>query len=49
MLHPLMAGLPPELSWPSLEMFESKVLPHIEVRRREPTAFYLFGLMALSA
>jgi alkanesulfonate monooxygenase SsuD/methylene tetrahydromethanopterin reductase-like flavin-dependent oxidoreductase (luciferase family) len=32
MLHPLMGGLDPELSWQSLELFESKVLPAIRGR-----------------
>ena len=35
MLHPLMAGLPPEISWASLELFERSVLPRLEVTRRE--------------
>jgi hypothetical protein len=26
-LHPLLAGMPPELGWESLELFESEVLP----------------------
>ena len=26
-LHPLMGGLPPELGWQSLELFDAKVLP----------------------
>ena len=30
-LHPLMGGLPPELSWPSLELFASKVLPELSI------------------
>ena len=30
-LHPLMGGLPPELSWPSLELFADKVLPQLSV------------------
>ncbi len=30
-LHPLMGGLPPELSWPSLELFASKVLPQLDI------------------
>jgi alkanesulfonate monooxygenase SsuD/methylene tetrahydromethanopterin reductase-like flavin-dependent oxidoreductase (luciferase family) len=29
----LMGGLPPELSWASLELFEAKVLPHLKVLR----------------
>ena len=29
LLHPLMAALPPELSWPSLELFEHEVLPRL--------------------
>ena len=28
-LHPLMAGLSPELAWESLELFAAKVLPRI--------------------
>jgi alkanesulfonate monooxygenase SsuD/methylene tetrahydromethanopterin reductase-like flavin-dependent oxidoreductase (luciferase family) len=27
LLHPLMSGLPPHLSWPSLELFQREVLP----------------------
>ncbi|HEY8216563.1 MAG TPA: LLM class flavin-dependent oxidoreductase [Acidimicrobiia bacterium] len=29
MLHPLMGGIPPDLAWESLELFESEVLPRI--------------------
>ena len=29
LLHPLMGGMPIELGWESLELFESKVLPRI--------------------
>ena len=29
LLHPLMGGMPPELGWQGLELFESKVLPRI--------------------
>jgi alkanesulfonate monooxygenase SsuD/methylene tetrahydromethanopterin reductase-like flavin-dependent oxidoreductase (luciferase family) len=29
LLHPLMSGLPPELSWASLELFEGEVLPRL--------------------
>jgi alkanesulfonate monooxygenase SsuD/methylene tetrahydromethanopterin reductase-like flavin-dependent oxidoreductase (luciferase family) len=28
-LHPLMGGIPPEVAWESLELFEAKVLPRI--------------------
>ena len=27
--HPMMGGIPPEMAWESLRLFESKVLPHI--------------------
>jgi hypothetical protein len=27
LFHPLMGGMPPELSWASLRLFEEKVLP----------------------
>jgi hypothetical protein len=27
--HPLAGGLPPDLAWPSLELFVSSVLPRI--------------------
>jgi hypothetical protein len=27
--HPMMGGIPPELAWESLRLFESQVLPHI--------------------
>jgi hypothetical protein len=33
-LHPLLAGMPPALSWSSLERFEREVLP--SVRRTPP-------------
>jgi len=40
MLHPMMAGLPPELSWASLDLFERSVLPRLEVTRRvAPTTY----------
>jgi alkanesulfonate monooxygenase SsuD/methylene tetrahydromethanopterin reductase-like flavin-dependent oxidoreductase (luciferase family) len=29
LLHPLMGGIPPELAWESLELFENKVLPRL--------------------
>ena len=29
MLHPLMGGIPPDIAWESLELFESDVLPRI--------------------
>jgi hypothetical protein len=29
MFHPLMGGMDPELSWESLRLFETKVLPRI--------------------
>ncbi len=32
-LHPLMGGMPPELSWPSLQLFADKVLPKLEIDR----------------
>ncbi len=40
MFHPMMAGLPPELSWPSLELFERTVLPRLEVTRRTAPTTY---------
>lgn len=30
-LHPLMSGMPPELSWPSLELFADKVIPQLDI------------------
>ena len=30
-LHPLMGGMPPDLSWPSLELFADKVFPQLEI------------------
>jgi hypothetical protein len=30
LLHPLVGGMDPELSWESLELFEKKVLPAIQ-------------------
>ncbi len=30
-LHPLMGGMPPDLSWPSLELFTDKVLPRLDI------------------
>jgi hypothetical protein len=32
-LHPLLAGMPPELGWESLELFESEILPRLGGRR----------------
>ena len=29
LFHPLMGGIPPELAWESLELFEAKVLPRL--------------------
>jgi alkanesulfonate monooxygenase SsuD/methylene tetrahydromethanopterin reductase-like flavin-dependent oxidoreductase (luciferase family) len=29
--HPLMCGIPPELAWQSLHLFESEVLPHLSL------------------
>jgi alkanesulfonate monooxygenase SsuD/methylene tetrahydromethanopterin reductase-like flavin-dependent oxidoreductase (luciferase family) len=29
LLHPLMGGIPPDLAWASLELFEQKVLPRV--------------------
>ena len=29
-MHPLCGGTPPEFGWESLELYASKVLPHIE-------------------
>jgi hypothetical protein len=29
LFHPLMGGLPPELSWQNLRLFEEKVLPSL--------------------
>jgi hypothetical protein len=29
MFHPLMGGVPPELAWQNLRLFEEKVLPHL--------------------
>jgi len=40
MLHPMMAGLPPELGWSSLELFERAVLPRLEVTRRTAPTTY---------
>ncbi len=28
-LHPLMGGIPPDVAWESLELFERKVLPRL--------------------
>jgi alkanesulfonate monooxygenase SsuD/methylene tetrahydromethanopterin reductase-like flavin-dependent oxidoreductase (luciferase family) len=33
LFHPLMAGLEPKLSWQSLNLFGSEVLPHLSIRR----------------
>jgi alkanesulfonate monooxygenase SsuD/methylene tetrahydromethanopterin reductase-like flavin-dependent oxidoreductase (luciferase family) len=33
-LHPLMGGIPPDLAWESLELFEAKVLPRLRVSDR---------------
>ena len=41
MLQPMLAGLPPELAWPSLELFEREVRPRLEVTRREAPATYV--------
>ena len=30
-LHPLMSGLPPDLSWPSLELFANEVMPQLTI------------------
>jgi hypothetical protein len=30
MLHPLMGGIPPDVAWQSLELFEHKVLPELQ-------------------
>ena len=30
-LHPLLGGLPPELAWSSLRLFEAEVLPQLEI------------------
>jgi alkanesulfonate monooxygenase SsuD/methylene tetrahydromethanopterin reductase-like flavin-dependent oxidoreductase (luciferase family) len=38
MLHPLMGGIPPDLAWRSLELFEHKVLPEIRPTGVEATA-----------
>ena len=35
-LHPLLAGMPPELGWESLELFESEVLPRLGGRGFSP-------------
>jgi hypothetical protein len=29
-LHPLMGGIPPDVAWESLELFERKVLPRLK-------------------
>lgn len=29
MFHPMMGGIPPELAWQSLHLFEQEVLPHL--------------------
>ncbi len=36
-LHPLLAGMPPELGWESLELFETKVLPRLVDGRARAT------------
>ena len=30
LFHPLMGGIPPELGWESLRLFETEVLPHVQ-------------------
>lgn len=35
-LHPLLAGMPPELGWESLELFEKEVLPRLGGRAFSP-------------
>jgi len=37
-LHPLLAGMPPELGWESLELFEREVLPRLGGRAFSPPA-----------
>ncbi|MCZ7534481.1 MAG: LLM class flavin-dependent oxidoreductase [Acidimicrobiia bacterium] len=37
-LHPLLAGMPPELGWESLELFETEVLPRLTRRAVSPSA-----------
>jgi alkanesulfonate monooxygenase SsuD/methylene tetrahydromethanopterin reductase-like flavin-dependent oxidoreductase (luciferase family) len=37
-LHPLMGGIPPDLAWESLELFEAKVLPRLRPAEGSPTA-----------
>jgi hypothetical protein len=34
-LQPLIGGLHPDIAWQSLDLFEQKVLPHIEVVRAD--------------
>jgi alkanesulfonate monooxygenase SsuD/methylene tetrahydromethanopterin reductase-like flavin-dependent oxidoreductase (luciferase family) len=40
MFQPMMGGLPPELAWSSLELFERAVLPRLELTRRVAPATY---------
>ncbi|MCZ7526919.1 MAG: hypothetical protein M5U14_11370 [Acidimicrobiia bacterium] len=37
-LHPLLAGMPPELGWESLDLFEREVLPRLDRRPVSPPA-----------
>ncbi len=37
-LHPLLAGMPPELGWESLELFATEVLPELKGRAVSPPA-----------
>jgi hypothetical protein len=30
MLHPMVGGIPPELAWDSLRLFEHEVLPRLD-------------------
>ena len=36
LLHPLIAGLPPDLGWSHLDLFERKVVPHINITAPGP-------------
>jgi alkanesulfonate monooxygenase SsuD/methylene tetrahydromethanopterin reductase-like flavin-dependent oxidoreductase (luciferase family) len=36
--HPLLGGLPPELSWRSLKLFEAKVLPNLDTTRSDDSS-----------
>lgn len=42
-LSPLMGGMSPTLGWESLELFESKVMPHLELEPTAPVGQHLAG------